>query len=299
MLAQASFSARRKSSRRGCDPYEALRADGGIRSIIESSTANWPTSPTSPSSTRTGSPSRTTLRRSKGSRWPSRKTSRRSSTAAPLDADARGLLRIASSRSGADAGRRPAVRRDPGWRDDHSGSQRAQEGLWRAAGADPRGADRVVALRDAALAVDASADSRDPERPVAARTRRAGRHARSARSRSSATWEARSTRSARSCPRSAAAESRMPRPPKSRPGAPTDLESVMDNLEDAVALFSPRGELIFCNKSMNALQPRALDSFPPTVPVKQIVERTLAGRKVAGARLDLRARSGRHRRARC
>ena len=36
--------------------------------------------------------------------------------------------------------------------------------------------------------------------------------------------------------------------PESRPGAATDLESVMDNLEDAVALFSPRGELIFCNR---------------------------------------------------
>ncbi len=69
---------------------------------------------------------------------------------------------------------------------------------------------------------------------------------------------------------------------ESRPGAPTDLESVMDNLEDAVALFSPRGELIFCNKAMNSLQPRALATLPADSPVKQIVERTLAGRKSQG-----------------
>lgn len=67
-----------------------------------------------------------------------------------------------------------------------------------------------------------------------------------------------------------------------RPGAPTDLESVMDNLEDAVALFSPRGELIFCNKAMSALHPRAMDALPADSLVKQIVERTLAGRKSQG-----------------
>ena len=69
---------------------------------------------------------------------------------------------------------------------------------------------------------------------------------------------------------------------EARPGAPTDLESVMDNLEDAVALFSPRGELIFCNRAMSTLQPRALDTLAADNPVKQIVERTLAGRKPQG-----------------
>ncbi len=69
---------------------------------------------------------------------------------------------------------------------------------------------------------------------------------------------------------------------ESRPGGATDLESVMDNLEDAVALFSPRGELIFCNKAMSALQPRALDTLPADNPIKQVVERTLAGRKSQG-----------------
>ncbi len=67
-----------------------------------------------------------------------------------------------------------------------------------------------------------------------------------------------------------------------RSGSSTDLESVMDNLEDAVALFSPRGELIFSNKSMDALQPRALDALPADSPVRQVVERTLAGRKAQG-----------------
>ena len=71
-------------------------------------------------------------------------------------------------------------------------------------------------------------------------------------------------------------------PGEIRSGAASDLESVMDNLEDAVALFSPRGELIFSNKSMHALQPRALDALPAESPVRQIVERTLAGRKSQG-----------------
>ena len=70
--------------------------------------------------------------------------------------------------------------------------------------------------------------------------------------------------------------------PDTRPGASTDLESVMDNLEDAVALFSPRGELIFCNKAMNALHPRAMDALPPDSPVRQTVERTIAGRRSQG-----------------
>ena len=57
----------------------------------------------------------------------------------------------------------------------------------------------------------------------------------------------------------------------------------MDNLEDAVALFSPRGEVIFSNAAMNALHTR-LDRHdcPAAHPVRQIVERTLAGRKSQG-----------------
>ena len=71
-------------------------------------------------------------------------------------------------------------------------------------------------------------------------------------------------------------------PADARAGASTDLESVMDNLEDAVALFSPRGELIFCNKAMNALHAREMEALPHDSPVRQIVERTIAGRKSQG-----------------
>jgi signal transduction histidine kinase len=69
---------------------------------------------------------------------------------------------------------------------------------------------------------------------------------------------------------------------EARPGTSTDLESVMDNLEDAVALFSARGELIFSNKAMNALHPRAMADLAPDNPVRQIVERTIAGRRSQG-----------------
>lgn len=62
----------------------------------------------------------------------------------------------------------------------------------------------------------------------------------------------------------------------------TDLESVMDNLEDAVALFSPRGEVIFSNAAMNALHGGPINDLPAQHPLRQIVERTLAGRKSQG-----------------
>jgi signal transduction histidine kinase len=57
---------------------------------------------------------------------------------------------------------------------------------------------------------------------------------------------------------------------------------VMDNLEDAVALFSPRGEVIFSNAAMNAVHTGPIGSLPASHPVRQIVERTLAGRKSQG-----------------
>jgi signal transduction histidine kinase len=76
-----------------------------------------------------------------------------------------------------------------------------------------------------------------------------------------------------------------------RPGG-SDLESVMDNLEDAVALFSPSGELIFSNTAMESLlteigvdssaEGSTLVTLPQAHPLKQLVERTLAGRRSAG-----------------
>jgi signal transduction histidine kinase len=65
---------------------------------------------------------------------------------------------------------------------------------------------------------------------------------------------------------------------KPLPNAATDLESVMENLEDAVALFSPSGEVIFTNTAMKALL--AEHSDHPAM--RQLIEQTLAGRKDCG-----------------
>jgi signal transduction histidine kinase len=75
----------------------------------------------------------------------------------------------------------------------------------------------------------------------------------------------------------------------------TEFESVMENLEDAVALFSPEGELMFSNAAMRALLPGlgthaaaagqakpSLSQIAENDPVRQLVERALAGRKSAG-----------------
>ncbi len=70
--------------------------------------------------------------------------------------------------------------------------------------------------------------------------------------------------------------------------ASTDFESVMENLEDAVALFSPSGELIFRNTAMASLVPALGDgnsniaALPAQHPVRHLVEQALAGRKSAG-----------------
>ena len=69
-----------------------------------------------------------------------------------------------------------------------------------------------------------------------------------------------------------------------------DFESVVENLEDAVALFSPDGELIFCNPAMAVVLPRfsigearRLDRMAPVDdPVRQLVERTLAAHRGQG-----------------
>jgi signal transduction histidine kinase len=72
----------------------------------------------------------------------------------------------------------------------------------------------------------------------------------------------------------------------------TEFESVMENLEDAVALFSPEGELMFSNAAMRALLPTlvsndtaikpSLSQIDAEHPIRQLVERALAGRKSAG-----------------
>ena len=65
---------------------------------------------------------------------------------------------------------------------------------------------------------------------------------------------------------------------KPLPGAASDLESVMENLEDAVALYSPSGEMIFTNAAMKALIVEHKDH--PAM--NQLVEQALAGRKDVG-----------------
>jgi signal transduction histidine kinase len=70
----------------------------------------------------------------------------------------------------------------------------------------------------------------------------------------------------------------------------TDFASVVENLEDAVALFNPDGELIFCNPAMGSVLPqfasaetrRLEDMAPPDNPVRQLVERTLAAHRSQG-----------------
>jgi signal transduction histidine kinase len=65
---------------------------------------------------------------------------------------------------------------------------------------------------------------------------------------------------------------------KPLPPASTDLESVMENLEDAVALFSPSGEVIFTNTSMKGL----LAEHRENPAMKELIDQTIAGRKDVG-----------------
>jgi signal transduction histidine kinase len=65
---------------------------------------------------------------------------------------------------------------------------------------------------------------------------------------------------------------------KALPSASTDLESVMENLEDAVALFSPSGEMIFSNAAMKAL----LEEHAANPVMRNLIDQTLAGRKSVG-----------------
>ncbi|CAN5685484.1 hypothetical protein BH18ACI5_BH18ACI5_28770 [soil metagenome] len=62
------------------------------------------------------------------------------------------------------------------------------------------------------------------------------------------------------------------------PAAATDLESVMENLEDAVALFAPSGEVMFTNAAMKVLLLEHRDH--PAM--KGLIDQTLAGRKSLG-----------------
>jgi signal transduction histidine kinase len=71
-------------------------------------------------------------------------------------------------------------------------------------------------------------------------------------------------------------------------GQKANLQSAVENLEDAVALFNPSGELLFSNPAMQPTLPanaigRALQGLLPTGhPYRTIVEETLASRKSRG-----------------
>jgi signal transduction histidine kinase len=64
-----------------------------------------------------------------------------------------------------------------------------------------------------------------------------------------------------------------------RPGEGADYQTVMESLEDAVALYSTKGEVIFSNAAMRALD---IGELPESHPARQLVERTLSTRKSAG-----------------
>src|SRR4051812_49325229 len=79
----------------------------------------------------------------------------------------------------------------------------------------------------------------------------------------------------------------------------TDFESVVENLEDAVALFSPEGKLIFCNPAMSTILPhfasshsqQLADMAPDSDPIRSLIDRTLAAHQAQGP-VTLPARPG-------
>ena len=70
----------------------------------------------------------------------------------------------------------------------------------------------------------------------------------------------------------------------------TEFESVVENLEDAVALFSPEGKLIFSNPAMGTVLPQLTsgesrqlsEMVPEDNPIRALVERTLAAQQPQG-----------------
>jgi signal transduction histidine kinase len=70
----------------------------------------------------------------------------------------------------------------------------------------------------------------------------------------------------------------------------TDFESVVENLEDAVALFSPDGKLIFCNPAMATVLPQFASSPAGQLaemarkddPIRSLIERTLDSHQPQG-----------------
>ena len=180
-----------------------------------------------------------------------------------------------------------AVRRDPDRRVDAARARR-----------DPQGATAsaytaLIALahlddgRDAAGAVDAAADSRHPERADAPRA--AASSVSGSICQGDEFGELGSSFNAVSAQLSAVRTKALP-----AVGSTTDFESVMENLEDAVAIVSPEGELMFANsgdaRAAAGARPSARRGSGQSTlslpgrqhPVRQLVEQALAGRKSAG-----------------
>ena len=82
---------------------------------------------------------------------------------------------------------------------------------------------------------------------------------------------------------------------KELPASATDFESVMDNLEDAVALFSPDGELMFCQ----LLDARAAPVARPGPDLPEPALTVAACRQPGAAARRARARRHGDRRGRC
>ncbi|HSL24342.1 MAG TPA: ATP-binding protein [Vicinamibacterales bacterium] len=71
-------------------------------------------------------------------------------------------------------------------------------------------------------------------------------------------------------------------------GQPSEVETVVERLEDAVALVNASGEVLFANPAMRVLLPELAqsrsidDSLPAGHPVRQIVQQTLSTRHAQG-----------------
>ena len=173
-----SSSARARSwPPRGPDPYAALREDGGIRSLLQSSVGFSPNVLYAAIVNSDGvAVAHSAFTSEEGKRDPRAGGSVGRPRSQRRVAAARRLFRSHVRGPAAAPLRRSAVRLDQDRHLDDPGEGRAAQGVQ-----DARCRASLLALiistvgRDAAGAVDAAADSRDPERPHAPRPRRARR----------------------------------------------------------------------------------------------------------------------------
>src|SRR5215203_2523443 len=65
-------------------------------------------------------------------------------------------------------------------------------------------------------------------------------------------------------------------------GQKASLETVVERLEDAVAIFNGSGELLFANPAMRALAPQVAGGVDMPAPWRELVQKTLASRQSHG-----------------